>query len=213
MLLSVQHLPGPGTQFSVIACPGKQGRLQPHSLNTPTQAPREAWAALADTEAARFHFGMHLRCMICICTSLCTSIYLFDFCTTAMNGSMFEGRHSRQAGRLESHAQDKRVLEAELWTGSAGLSDWWRRQQAYATSLGAMSMVGAAEALMMLQLPVLQVTVSAHSSTIGWIRLSGHIEKWHVRSVWHPLGAELLLAFVLPVQELVLAAAQQGLGL
>ena len=125
------------------------------------------------TEAAQSHFGMHLRCMICICTSLCTSLYLYDFCTTAMNGSMFEGRHSRQARRLESRAQDKRVLEAELWTGSAGLSDWWRRQQAYATSLGAMSMVGAAEALMMLQLPVLQDAVPTHSSTTGWTRLVG----------------------------------------
>ena len=38
-------------------------------------------------------------------------------------------------------AQDKRILEAELLTGSAGLGDWWHRQQSSATSLGAMSMV------------------------------------------------------------------------
>ena len=37
--------------------------------------------------------------------------------------------------------QDGRVLEAELWTGSAGLSDWWHRQQAYSSSLANMSMV------------------------------------------------------------------------
>ena len=42
-----------------------------------------------------------------------------------------------------SDAQDKHILEAELLTGSAGLGDWWRRQQAYATSLGAMSMVNS----------------------------------------------------------------------
>ena len=65
------------------------------------------------------------------------------------------------------------MLEAELWTGSAGLSDWWRRQQAYATSLGAMSMVGAAGALMLLQLPAMRDAVSAHSSTTGWICPAG----------------------------------------
>ena len=37
--------------------------------------------------------------------------------------------------------QGKGVLEAELWTGSAGLADWWHRQQAYAASLAGMSMV------------------------------------------------------------------------